>query len=258
MRWICALILTLLPITAHAALDCNETILEGPFGFQISGSTTISGTETPVVGIARIKFDGHGAVSGVSTVNFNGLLLGNPVTGTYKVNSDCSLALNLQDDSGAFQHFAGKIVRGTNRIIVRQTDTGTGERGVIVKTTDACQSANLQGRYTFTLSGAFTPLAAGGLTGPISASGTIDADGAGKFTLTRTVARNGTSIPLTTPGTFEVASDCFTTLEFTLPAAPGGTELPIKMRGVLVQDGRELLAIGADPGETVSAQFTAR
>jgi len=53
--------------------------------------TTISGTSDPVVGIARMVFDGDGNISGYSSVNFNGLLLGNPVTGKYEVATDCAM-----------------------------------------------------------------------------------------------------------------------------------------------------------------------
>ena len=73
-------LLVLLSVAAHAADVCGRDDLYGPYGFQFSGTTTISGSETPVAGIGRIEFGGDGAVSGISSVNFNGWYLGNPVT----------------------------------------------------------------------------------------------------------------------------------------------------------------------------------
>src|SRR5882724_3045809 len=84
----------------HAADVCAARDLQGPYAFQLSGISTISGSPAPVAGLARLEFDGKSEVSGYSSVNFNGLLLGNPVTGTYEVSSDCKLAWSLQDDSG--------------------------------------------------------------------------------------------------------------------------------------------------------------
>ena len=260
------LLVLLLSGPAHAAVECTERDLEGPYGILLSGVTTISGAEKPIASLARIEFDGHGSVSGSSSVNFDGLLLGNPVTGSYKVGPDCTVTLNLQDDSGAFQHFSGRIVlgatlpggslRGATRVAFRQIDPGTGERGVMAKTTGACTAETFRGRYSFTLSGAYTPLAEGGASGRISAQGTITSDGAGKFSVNRTIERNGGSITMTAAGTFDVDSDCIINLNFTLPSEDGEAGIPMKLRGILVNDGKEIFAIQTTPGETLSVQFT--
>ena len=246
-------ILSTLP--AFSAVDCTERDLQGPYGFLLSGVTTISGTEAPVAGLARIEFDGHSSISGYSSVNFNGLLLGNPVTGTYKVNNDCTVSLSLQDDSGAFQNFSGTLNQAGNRLSVRQTDRGTGERGLIAKSSNACATGSFRGQYSFTLSGAFTPLAEAGASGNISAKGLVEADGTGKFTLNRSFEREGNRVSVAAPGTFDVESDCIIRLEFTLPAIDGGAEIPLKLRGVLVNDGKEILAIETSPQETLSVQL---
>src|SRR5205814_2680112 len=130
------------------------------------------------------EFDGRADVTGYSSVNFNGLLLGNPVTGNYEVSSDCKLSWRLQDGSGGFQRFSGVIKPGLNRIEVRQTDRGAGARGVLEKTSDACQAADFRERYTFTFSGTSTVLATGGAPRTVSSKGVIEADGNGNFTLT--------------------------------------------------------------------------
>src|SRR5512132_290367 len=104
------LLLVLVPgFAAQAADVCNPADLVGPYAFQLTGSTDISGTPKPTASLGRISFDGHGSLTGTASAAFRGLLLGNPVTGSYEVKSDCSVIWKLQDDSGGFQHFRGKL-----------------------------------------------------------------------------------------------------------------------------------------------------
>src|SRR5947208_9811947 len=86
-----------------AAQVCDPTKLIGPYGFQLTGTTTISGAPKPTTSLGRIVFDGKGSLGGTSSAMFSGFLLGNPVTGSYEAKYDCSLTWKFQDDSGAFQ-----------------------------------------------------------------------------------------------------------------------------------------------------------
>src|ERR1035441_10428503 len=106
MNW---LFLLVVPsgLAAQAALVCDPAKLIGPYAFQLTGSTDISGTPQPTTSLGRIAFDGRGSLSGTASATFRGLLLGNPVTGSYEAKSDCSAIWKLQDDSGAFQNFSG-------------------------------------------------------------------------------------------------------------------------------------------------------
>jgi hypothetical protein len=240
----------LLTSYAGAATSCTGREVGGSYGLQLSGLTTISGVATPIAVLARLVFDGEKSIAGSSSVNFNGLLLGNPVTGTYEVKPDCTMSLSLQDDSGAFQHFGGTVAPGGGKVVVRQTDPDTGEGGILVRTAAACQATDVRARYAFTLSGAYTPLAPGGVSGAISAKGVIEADPSGKFTLSRDSA--------TAEGTFEVDPDCIVRFEFLLPADGAQAAIPMKLRGILVDESRQILAIHTDPSAVVSAKFTAR
>ncbi|MCU1272955.1 MAG: hypothetical protein JWO48_386 [Bryobacterales bacterium] len=254
MRLTRLVVLLLLSVAAHAADVCGRNDLYGPYGFQFSGTTTISGSETPVAGLGRIEFGDDGAVSGISSVNFNGLYLGNPVTGTYEFGTDCRMSMNLQDDSGAFQHFSGTVTPGGKKVTFHQTDPGTGERGIMLRTSDSCTDTDFRPSYAFTMSGVYTPLAPDGASGTISAGGTIDAASSGSPTLTIRL-RNTDA---TASGTFNVESNCLVDLEFTLPEGDGQPDIPMKLRGILVDEGKEILAISSDPAVTSSARFTAR
>src|SRR6266567_2381507 len=81
-----------------SAQYCMPQKFSGVYGFQLEGSTTISGSAKPVASMGRLEFDGQGGVSGVSSVNFAGYFLGNPVTGNYEVRADCRITWSLQDD----------------------------------------------------------------------------------------------------------------------------------------------------------------
>jgi len=235
MRLNSLFLLLLLSGAVHAGDVCNPTKLVGPYAFQLSGSTTISGAPQPTASLGRITFDGSSGVSGTASATFSGVLLGNPVTGTYEAKSDCSVTWKLQDDSGAFQNFSGTLSPDGTRVQFRQTDPGGAQRGIMQKTSDTCSAADLQKKYKFTISGSTTPMQPGEVAHSISTAGTLD------------VAENGS---------FQVDSDC--SVHFVLTPPPGPSRMtmpPMTMRGFLVNGGKEILAFQTDPGAMVAARF---
>ena len=216
---------------AQAAALCNPADLVGPYAFQLSGSTTISGTAKPTASLGRIVFDGHGKLSGTASATFDGFLLGNPVTGSYEAKSDCSVTWKLQDDSGGFQNFSGTFSTDAARVQFRQIDPGGAQRGIMQKMRDKCSAADLMRKYSFTVSGSTTPMQAGEVGRTVSGKGTLE------------IAENGS---------FQVESDCSVNFKLTLPDG-----LPMTMRGFLVNGGMEILAFQTDPGAMVSARLSA-
>jgi hypothetical protein len=234
---------TVLPALAQF---CEPSDFDGAYGFQLSGSTTISGTAKPVASVGWLEFDGEGGVSGTSSVNFAGFLLGNPVTGTYQLRSDCTIVWSLQDDSGAFQHFAGVLSSDLQGGTFRQTDPGGAQRGTLSKAAPECSESGIRGTYDFTISGSAIPMGPGETPGKISLEGILVADAAGNLAR----LENGAATPA---GTAAVDSDCIVNISFTLS---GGAAM--KFRGVLVNGGKEILAIETDPGAAVNARLRAR
>jgi hypothetical protein len=230
-------------VPAHGAQGCSNESLAGVYGLQLSGDTTISGASSPAALLSRLVFDGDGGVDGYSSVNFNGLLLGNPVTGGYQLNSDCTLQLDLRDDSGGWQHFTGKFTDGQAEL--HQTDPGTGVRGPLRKAPDSCTTTDFRPGYNYTVSGAATSLVTGGLAAPVSDEGRVAATGAGELEFT---GKNSSG-----KGVFDVQSDCIVTFEL-----DPDTGDPMNFRGIIVEGGREILAIQTDPGESVTARLRAR
>lgn len=225
--WIVGVVFTTV-LPAQAQL-CDPQKFEGAYGSQLSGSTTISGNKKPVASIGLLEFDGEGGVKGTASVNFAGFLQGNPVTGTYEVRNDCTIKWSLQDDSGAFQHFAGKLTPDLERATFQQTDPGGAQRGTLAKTAPQCSDAALQAAYDYTVSGSAIPMKPGESARNISLQGVL------------------------TAGTATVDSDCIVNIVLTPSGGP-----PVKLRGVLVSGGKEILAIATDPGVTANARFQAR
>ncbi len=231
--------------SAQTTSVCDPAKLQGAYGFQLSGRTTISGDSKPVVSIARLEFDGRGAVSGTSSVNFAGYFLGNPVTGKYEAQTDCSIAWSLQDDSGAWQHFEGKLTPDLLAAQFHQTDPGGAQNGTMQMVASTCSAAALAARYSFSLSGNAIPMNAGEVPRRISATGMAEPDAAGAIKLTLGDAAGS--------GTIAIDSSCIAQLTLALPS--GDT---VALRGILVDGGKRILAIETDPGSTVTATFTAR
>ena len=231
--------------SAQTTSVCDPPKLEGAYGFQLSGRTTISGDPKPVASIGRLEFDGKGDVSGISSVNFAGYFLGNPVTGKYEAHTDCSIVWSLQDTSGAWQHFEGKLTPDLLAAQFHQTDPGGARNGTMQLVAPTCSAAALATRYTFTLSGNAISMNPGDVPKRVSASGIAEPDAAG--TLQLTMADAGGS------GTIAIDSDCIAQMTMALPT--GDT---VALRGVLVDGGKRILAVETDPGTTVTATFTAR
>jgi hypothetical protein len=227
-------LLLLLPLTLHSQV-CDPVHFSGTYGFQLSGVTTISGDVKAATSVGRLVFDGHGNVSGTSSTMFAGYLLGNPVTGTYELRTDCTLTWKLQDDSGALQSFTAKLEPDLSRAQFHQPELGGPHRGTLTRAADRCTAQDLHERYTYTVNGTTTPMVDGDSPGNISAAGTLD------------VARNGT---------FSVDSDCVVTFDL-IVNAPDQRLMSLHMRGMLVNGGREILAIETDAGAMVAGRFTA-
>lgn len=234
--------------TVAAADVCDPAQFQGAYGFQLAGETTISGHSQPVVSVGRLVFDGQGGVSGVSSVSFTGLYLGNPVTGMYDARADCSASWSLQDDSGNHQHFAGTITADGRSLQFRQTDPGSPSQGRLSKTADACHDGDFQPRYRFTLSGSRIDIDTGQVSGSVSATGMLERAGS-ELTL-RPASGNAAS----SSGSVEVGDDCFVQLHLAVPIAGAGP-VDMNFRGMLVDGGRQLLGMAVDPGTAVSLRL---
>ena len=245
MKWL--ILFGLLAYQAHSADFCEPAKFSGQYGVQLAGTTTISGEIKPVAAIGKLVFDGSGSISGYMSVNFTGLLLGNPVTGSYEAGNDCSLNWKLQDDSGAFQNFTGKITPDFLRIQFHQTDKGAARDGAMVRTPKECSAAVLRPRYNYSIKGSTTPMLPGQTAQRVAANGLLEISDGGKLTID---PAGGSTQGV---GNIQVDGECIATFTLGIPGY-----LAINLRGVLLDDGREILAIQTDAGATVTAKLTAK
>jgi hypothetical protein len=93
--------------TANAD-SCSNRTENGSYGTQFTGSD--AGTPFAEVGI--FTADGKGNVTGADVANLGGISISsNNITGTYDVNSDCTITVKLTV-SGTTDNFFGVIVLG--------------------------------------------------------------------------------------------------------------------------------------------------
>ena len=185
---------------------------------------------------------------GISTLSFTGLNLGNPVSGMYEAKEDCSVSWTLQDDSGNVQHFAGVLTSDARRAQFHQTDPVGTSTGILVKSAETCVDRDFRARYRFTISGNRIDVDTAEVGGSVSSRGVMENDGS-QLVLTPT----GAAAP--GAGSFQVDDDCFVRLDLMVPTETGLVEM--NFRGILADDGAELLGLATDPGTALSLRLTA-
>jgi hypothetical protein len=235
---------------AQAAV-CDPNAFQGAYGFSLTGPTTIGGPTRPIAVVGRLVLDGAGNVSGISSASFTGLPFGNPVRGTYEAHWDCSVTWNLQDDSGNYQHFAGTITPNGEHIAYRQADPGGAEDGIMLRTMDGCSDSSLAGKFTLSISGATLDVDTAVESGRVSFTGLLNADGAGRFSFA-----TRPDLPTPAAGTYAVRGDCFA--ELTLELRLGSKTETTHFRAVLVENGRQVLAVETDPGTVVALRLVSK
>jgi len=236
-----------LPAAGHV---CGYYDVQGAYGMQLWGTTSI-GVEgpQPLASIGRLVFGEDGGVTGLASVDLAGYFLGNPVTGTYTFTTRCSLTFELRDQSGGVEHFRGLATPGGATVRIQQTDPDTGETGVLERTAASCGDASFQGAWSFTLSGTASQFDTQEAPGSsFSLRGTVFSDGQGNLVLQSAGGK--------TTGSYSVGSDCVAEME--LGVVEGDSAGILKLRGVLVEGGKVMLAAESDPARIATARFTRR
>jgi hypothetical protein len=116
---------------------CSATSLQGTYAVHGQGTflASVPGFPAPPfpfgeAGIAT--FDGTGKLFGKTTVNASGLLLNQPFTGAYTVNSDCTGSVTVQSNAGFTIQEAIVVIGGGERYVGTETDPAA----VIVRTVE--------------------------------------------------------------------------------------------------------------------------
>jgi hypothetical protein len=82
---------------------CSNRTLLGDYGFAVEGLILPApGVALPIRGVHLTHFDGDGNLSQIDSLIVNGIPISDwtPVTGTYKVNADCTGTILLHPSTG--------------------------------------------------------------------------------------------------------------------------------------------------------------
>jgi hypothetical protein len=102
--------------------SCNEASLRGTFGIQAAGSNIIA--QGRIAQSGRLTFDGAGGLSGATVSSVNGALLRTTLTGTYRIDTDCTFQARLVDATGTISHIFGMLFDAGNQFIFDYSDDG--------------------------------------------------------------------------------------------------------------------------------------
>ncbi|MFC4910137.1 hypothetical protein [Actinomadura gamaensis] len=107
---------------ARAQQGCSAATLQGTYLFAGDGVSVSGSTTAPLAFAGSERFNGAGAVTGISTSSFNGTITRNSAfTGTYTVASNCTGTLTI----GTTLHFDLYVAPSGNDFVYAQTDPGS-------------------------------------------------------------------------------------------------------------------------------------
>lgn len=105
-------------LAAHAHGGCNAATLIGNYGLAFSGFQQQQNNSLPFYGAGVANFDGAGNMSATFSYSIAGTSsTNNPYTGTYTVNSNCSVSVTATPGSGG-DNFTGAVVRDGAEVLV--------------------------------------------------------------------------------------------------------------------------------------------
>ncbi len=117
-------------------LSCTNRMIRGNYASQYSGVGTPGGPPTNLLSLNT--FDGNGNLASVRAfLSVGGEItpITNEFTGTYQVNSDCTVNLIFRG-SGLESRWFGIIVNDGNTILYQQIDSGTNNSGSLERVAD--------------------------------------------------------------------------------------------------------------------------
>ena len=140
------------PANANAACATSAASLHGGYGMLVTGTTLNASSAANFGGkflAGAVQFDGVGNVSGTHVYSDYGVV--SAVTGTYAVNTDCTLTISMTIGSGAAQVYTVAI-KTSNEAVGIEVDNS------------AVATIDLQAQYTAsTAATSFTNGSANGL-----------------------------------------------------------------------------------------------
>jgi hypothetical protein len=217
---------------------CSTASLNGVFGFIDAGYDS-SGEHGASVG--QITYDGKGKVTGAFTHSHTGTISTLTFKGTYSVAKNCT---------GSIVETQSNSVKQTNNFVIDNGDDGTQfiltDSGQIETGFSLAQGTGTCGLTGKAQTFAVSLIGPNAVLGPVAYVDQLILNGKGKISGSGSSSIAGSIHKGTITGTYTEAADCTGTLQFT---PPGGNLSNFNF--VVVNSGKELLAIETDSGTTV-------
>jgi len=226
--------------SAAWAATCSNASLSGTYGFLHDGTDSSGAPATAAV--TQITFDSTtGTFAGEQTASHDGVIVTEPVTGTYTVASNCT-GTGTPAGGSPFSN----VVTSTGFLALHPFSEGY----AVKQGSPTCTNAGVKGSFGFETTGLF--LAGAPATGWVAFIGelnlTVNPSGEGVISGHITGAEDSTTLaeePVT--GSYTVGTDCSGTATITPKGQP-----EMHFSFVVVDCGKELLAIETDVNTVVS------
>jgi hypothetical protein len=119
---------------------CSTAGAEGSFGFETTGVFLAGAAGTAVAFIGELRLtvnpSGEGVIKGHIAASEDGTFLTfaeEPVTGSYRVGSDCRGRATITPKGLSEMHFSLVVVDGGKQMLAIETDPGTVVSGTLAK-----------------------------------------------------------------------------------------------------------------------------
>lgn len=107
---------------AQGTATCTNLGVKNSYSFELTG--TVIGTGE-VAGAGRLALNGSGSITGTETVSLYGSIHTASVTGTYKINSNCTGTAILNPAGLSPMHLTLAVVNGGKQMMAIETDANT-------------------------------------------------------------------------------------------------------------------------------------
>jgi hypothetical protein len=222
--------------SAAWAATCSNASLSGTYGFLHDG-TDSNGAPTSAA-VTQITFDSTtGTFTGEQTASHDGVIVTEPVTGTYTIASSCT-GTGTPTEGSPFSI----VVTSTGFLALHLFAEGF----AVKQGPPTCTNAGVKGRFGFETTGVFLATGAVAFIGELKL--TVNPSGEGVISGRVASSEDGTFLtfePVT--GSYKVGADCRGRATITPKGLP---EMHFHL--VVVNGGNEMLAVETDANTVVS------
>jgi hypothetical protein len=240
---------------AGSNAPCSNASLSGTYGFLHGG---VDAHGAPSAAVTQATFDSTtGTYAGDDTENIDGVIVPSTITATYTVAEDCTATAQVTLATGGQSENVNVsfVVTSKGFLFLFQKPGATSSGFGVKQGSPTCTNAGVEGRFGFETTGI---LVAG--AGPVAFIGelklTVDASGEGVINGHIAASEDGTILtfaeePVT--GSYQVDKDCRGTAKITPKGQP-----EMHFSFVVVDDGKELLAVETDADSVVNGTLVKR